>query len=68
MYKNTGESLGELETASETRAEGECFHSYFEFFETIISVAINLQKAQKNVFFCFCKRNSKKLEEDKEDV
>ena len=39
-YRNTRESLGELEKVVGTRAAGECFHGFFEFSQTFTSVSI----------------------------
>ena len=43
-YRNSPESLGELEKAEGTRVAGECSHSFFEFSQTFTSVSITRKK------------------------
>ena len=54
LYKHE-RKFGRTRNAVGIRATGECFHSFFEFSQTFMSVCITLQKHRVHVFYFFQK-------------
>ena len=54
--------FGRTRNAVGTRAAGECFHSFFEFSQTFLSVSITRQKQGEHVFYFFQKTPRRKIE------
>ena len=52
--------FGRTRNAVETRAAVECFHSFFEFFQTFTSVSITRQKHGEHDFYFFQKTPRRK--------
>ena len=63
MYRVSIEwKFGRTRNAVGTRAAGECFHNFFEFFQTFTSVCITRQKHGVHVFYFFQKTTRREKE------
>ena len=55
LHKKHKMKFGRVRTAVGTLAAGKCFHSFFKFSQTFVSVSITRQKHRVHVFYFFQK-------------